>query len=628
MSNASLSLGAGTYRLSVRSFAITKRLSNLFEAHLEAVSPTPDIDLEAVVGDPAELSLDMGLRGTTAQQQRVTGIIRSVEQIRVEERGVSTYALCLVPDVWLLTQRTNHRVFQHLAAPEIATKILGEWGITPRLEIDPGAFRRFEYRIQYGETDYAFLSRMLEDAGITTYYAAGEGGRSVLVLADQPDKGAQRAPIRFTDSPTPESREEYVTRVAVSRRLRAGAFTVRDHDFQRRASDVLESAKKTEGAAEAGKADETRLEQYLFEPGAFLVEATTAADTAGVRGAATHDEKEAEGVAKRAFDAERCRATTVRFATNAIPLSPGDIVRIADHAHPSLARPLLVTSVELTGHHDAPWGSEVEAVFADLPYRPQRKTARPRVRGVQSAFVVGPGGDEIHVDTYGRIRVQFPWDREGGSDDSSSCWIRVSQAWAGSAYGMVALPRIGQEVLVSFLDGNADLPVVVGRVHNTVSPVPYALPEHKTRTVWRSQSTPQSAPGAGGYNEIFFEDKAGTELVGIRAERNMTTLVQHDEVGTTARDRTSSIGRNRSVTVGGGDTTWVGERHEVSIRPSGGGTPTTLTMQDRHIVYSTGQASMTIDGADLRLEAEGNITIVSKSGDVIVRGGPNVKINC
>jgi type VI secretion system secreted protein VgrG len=264
-------------------------------------------------------------------------------------------------------------------------------------------------------------------------------------------------------------------------------------------------------------------------------------------------------------------------------------------------------------------------VFASEPYRSPTKTKQPKVTGVQSGTVVGPAGQEIYCDEFGRIKVKFPWDRDGKSDDTASCWIRVSQSWAGAGFGMMNIPRIGQEVTVAFVEGNPDLPVVVGRTFNGTARVPYALPGDKTLSYWRTSST----PGGEGYNELVFEDKKGSEYIRMRAEKDLQKLVRHDEVENTGANRTIAVGRNRTVTVGGADSTIVGKRQEIVIKdPEGGKPPTTLTMEDGKITYSTGKATLTMDGANMSLEAEGTITIRSKKGDVVIQGGPNVKINC
>ncbi len=260
---------------------------------------------------------------------------------------------------------------------------------------------------------------------------------------------------------------------------------------------------------------------------------------------------------------------------------------------------------------------------AAAPWRPAKATPRPRIGGVQSAIVVGPKGEEIHTDELGRVRVQFHWDREGKLDDHSSCWVRVTQGWAGTGFGMMVLPRVGQEVTVGFFEGDPDQPVILGRVYNAVNRVPYKLPDDKTKSGWRTSSSPGD-PRSPAYNELMFEDRAGAELVSLRAQRDLHKVVKANETERTGGGRTVSVGKSRTATVGAVDSTFVGTRHVVTV----GTTPTSLELTDKRLVATTGQATVTLDGPDLSLEAKGNITIIAHEGDVIIRGGPNVKINC
>ncbi|HSN98328.1 MAG TPA: type VI secretion system tip protein TssI/VgrG [Candidatus Nanopelagicales bacterium] len=621
LENLELSFAAGL-DLSVRHFAVTEGISALFDVSVVAVSRLDDIDFETVVGQGASFRINGGLLGAMPQARAWTGICSQFEQVQAEESGLSTYHVRVVPHLWLATQRQNNRIYQHLSIPEIIEKLLAEWQITPVLRVDRGQYPRFEYRVQYGETDHAFLCRLLEEAGISFFFELdAQAGVSQLVLSDRPQAAEHRAggPLPFHDQPHGESRVEYLTRITMAQRIRQGAMAIRDFDFQRRPDFELV------GKSAAGKAPEDKLEHYQYDPGAFLIEGTSGGD-AGASGAARHDEREGAALAARALEGERKSRVSVGFDSSSLTLAPGTIFSVAGHPHPIFGgKNLLVTDLSITGAPGAEWTVSGRAAPADQPYRPARKTARPRITGVQSAIVVGPEGQEIHTDEYGRVRVQFHWDREGQMNEQSSCWIRVSQGWAGGGYGMITIPRIGQEVTVGFLEGNPDNPIIIGRVFNNTTRVPYQLPRDQTRSTWKSSSTPSS----DGYNEIMFEDQKGAELISIQAQRDLTKLVKMDEVERTGGSRSVTVGRSRKTTVGAMDSTVVGVRHEVVVKAEGGShPPTSLTMSDRKIVYTTGQASLTFDGPDVTLEAEGNITIIARSGDVVIKGGPNVKINC
>jgi type VI secretion system secreted protein VgrG len=295
---------------------------------------------------------------------------------------------------------------------------------------------------------------------------------------------------------------------------------------------------------------------------------TPAADDKGV---ARYDEKYGIDRAQRSLDAIRQGKRGIDYETNCMDLAPGTVFGIDLHPHPELAlrKHVLATSLSLDFTEGEGWKMKGAAVFAAERFRPQMKTPKPQVLGVQSATVVGPKpkddihrGDEIHTDEFGRVRVQFPWDREGQSDDGSSCWIRVSQGWAGTGFGMINLPRIGQEVLVGFLGGDPDEPIVVGRVFNALEPVPYKLPENKTVSGWRTNSS----PGGGGYNEIKFDDQKNGEHMYIQAERNLDKLVKKDETERVEGDHYRKVVGHQNLFVVGNKIELNNENTDLLVR--------------------------------------------------------------
>jgi type VI secretion system secreted protein VgrG len=339
-----------------------------------------------------------------------------------------------------------------------------------------------------GETDFDFVSRIVEEAGIAYTFSDDDGERSRLVLSDALHWTAPRreACIDHVQSPTEGAEREFVTRVSIDEHVRPGAVVLRDHDFQRPAFSLLGDARRAEPAADR------RLERYRYQPGAFLIER----DAASAAPSASHDARHGALLAARALDAERAYGCLISLETNAVDLRPGVIFCVEGHPRPELdprAGGLLVTSVSIDGSPDGDWTTRVEAVPAAEPYHPPLRTPKPKVHGVQSAVVVGPPGQEIHTDEHGRVRVQFPWDREGQLNERSSCWLRVSQGWAGAGFGMFALPRVGQEVLVAFLDGDPDQPIVVGRVSNVLNPLPLKLPTRRRRARGGAHRPPAAA---------------------------------------------------------------------------------------------------------------------------------------
>ncbi|MEM9876482.1 MAG: type VI secretion system tip protein TssI/VgrG, partial [Myxococcota bacterium] len=488
-----------------------------------------------------------------------------------------------------------------------------------------------------------------------------------------------------------------------------------------------------------GPEHETQLEQYFYTPGQFKHERNAGGETpvADDKAVARHTEEEGARRAQFRLEAHRARKRVVTYQPNVIDLWPGRVFRVARHPRADLvATPLMAVAFEIVAEEDADWVCRGEAVAADVPFRPHPATPKPRVDSVQCAVIVGPAGEEIYTDEFGRVRVQFPWDREGQMDDNSSCWMRVSQGWAGAGYGGIQIPRVGHEVLIAFVEGDPDQPLVVGRVYNQQTPVPFSLPENKTVSTIRSDTSPHN----GGFNELRFEDAQGREHVYLQAEKDLSSLVKHDAMSvvgnneqhlvrgnqaatvagnraeltkmndteTVGMNRVSTVGMNRNATVGMTDTSFIGNMWSVTIARnlagplnlglqaaygamssvlsgslgstlgqvsstplglpfSGGelgpmrgldamstplmgtlagiaaktlsedeGVPATgIAMRDKKITLTTGGATVVLDGPDVIISAAGNIRmnaqkkieIMSESDDIIIQGGPMVKIN-
>ncbi|WP_437916855.1 type VI secretion system tip protein TssI/VgrG [Sorangium sp. So ce302] len=661
-------------RFDVRRFSVSEQMSSLFNVRITALSENPAIDLDAVVGVQARFTMTNGVC-----ERFWSGICNELHQIGVEDEGLSTYEITIVPELWLTTQRRNYRIFQQISEPDIVLKLLSEWGIQNELRL-ADRYKKRKYRVQYAESDYNFMSRILADAGISFYFAQVED-ETKLVLTDAPHRNDPRAErIPFRDDATMMT-GWYVTNVCVGQRVRPGRYTMRDHDFRRA------PVNQPLASVESARLDvERRLERYHYTPGAFLFgtdkgEGTPVADD---RGRTRVDDAEAALRAQRRLEAKRTGARVCMFETNVVDLAPGVVMSMSDHPRADLTdKALLIVEATHAGTSSGEWSHSCGARSAEQPYRPPLGAPKPKTLGLESATVVGPRGEEIHTDEFGRVRVHFHWDRESRMDETSSCWIHVSQPWCGTGYGGTSLPRVGQEVLVDFLGGDPDRPVIVGRVYTSLQKTPYKLPDNKTRSGWKSNST----GGGGGYNEIMFEDAQGRELVNIQAQKDLRKLVKNNEAVRIGNNRTTSVAGNDSLTVGGNrthrvqlneqisvgmsqtvsvginrvahvgliDSTTVGEKHVVTITPPGegslGGENTTIAMQNEHVVLDTGAgASITMQGSKIKIVAdticlwaknavnitsEGNttvggiaqLTLGSTSGDVVISGGPMVKIN-
>jgi type VI secretion system secreted protein VgrG len=595
---------SGESSLAVRRFSVHEAMSTPFTASVWAHSESPSIDIGAIVGQPAAFRIHF----TNGEARTWNGVCSYFEQTHAERRHnkvQSVYHFRIVPQLWLTSHRHNHKIFQHLSIPDIVDKILDRWGLERTWKIERGAYPKHEYRVQYGESDFSFMSRLLEEAGIAYVFAGEKGDSPVLTFSDALHAGLFRraTSLPYEDNPTSVVGGELVTRVALVHEVRPGAYSIRDYDFRKPDLKLL-------GEAPKAKAPESLYEQYHYLPGGMFVETGKGGGTpiADDKGAARHDHPTGVKRATRGLEAARAGREAISFETNVCDLSAGMVWRIESHPHPDLGRDLLVTDTFIEGTATGDYRMFGYSVLADVPYRPPLATPRPQVVGVQSAIVVGPpsGGGvdrEIHTDEFGRIRVQFPWDRDGANDDGSSCWIRTGEGWGGVAYGWLNLPRVGQEVIVTFLDGDPDRPVILGRTYNMMNPVPYHLPEHKTVSTWKSRSSPIS----DGFNEIRLEDLKGEELFYFQAEKNHRRLVKNDEILTVGHDRDKTVTGEEHETIDGNRLQVTeGERHEMT--------------GSEHQVLIKGNKAQLIRKDEHEINEQNRMLLVQKDADLVVLG--------
>lgn len=578
--------------LSVREFRVEEGISQLFRVRLACVSAYAEIDLSNLVGDRAAFELSW------TRERRWRGLCDTAEFVRVSEHaeGLATYEITLVPTLWRLTQRVQNRLFQHISIPTIVSFILDEWHIEHAWRIEAAKYPPLELRTQYGESDFAFVSRLLEEAGISYYFIDEGTSASTLVLRDDPQNAEARdgAPIRFVDDVTlgHAARGELVTNVRLKERSKPGRFTVRDHDFMRPRQALF-------NRAEVARPVEHAHEQYFFRPGVGVAEQPSALSpgapfpTADELGVARWRNEQATLRVQRALEAAQSDRRVVTYETSACDLSPGVVFRIGHHPRADLRedqRFLVVGHVMSGKIADAdPWHFTGAAVNAGEPFRSPQVTPKPRTHGLQTAVVVGSNGEgqrakqaldaalpgavgklasiaveggnasealpdnAVYVDEHGRVRVQFPWDREHSFNKQSSVWTRVSQGWAGAGYGLFTIPRVGHEVLIAFLDGDPDCPMIVGRVHNSAEPPPYPLPASKTVSTWKTASS----PSGDGFNELRFEDASSREHVYLQAEKDMDHLVKNDLKQAVGGDSTRFVQTHDTHAVGGSRSDFV-----------------------------------------------------------------------
>lgn len=529
-------------QLSVHYFTLEESVSVPFFLRIRAFSPHSTLDLGKIVGQPARFRLHAGVVHTAGMGERtIEGLVWRAQQTKAmsldaTQAGASTYFIEIAARLWLLSKRRSRRIFQHVNIPDIIDKLLDEWRVAHSWRINRAQYPKLEFKVQHDESDLNFMSRLLEEAGIA-YTFATNGQNTTVVFHDKLESEARRAgePLPYVDNPNESSEREFVTRVYFDRKVKPGAVTVRDHDFRKPAFHLTTDARDN-------VTSEDFYEQYHYVPGGFSIVANSGDGTpvADDRGFARHDARFGADVSQRMLEATRVGIRSVSFETNAYDIAPGSIVRVDAHPHGELppARGLLVHHTKFEGTSQGAWKLRADCVFADAPYRPPFRTAKPTVQGVQTAVVVGSPGEHIHTDEFGRVRVQFHWDREGQRDHNSSCWMRVAQGWGGGAgFGSVAIPRVGQEVFVAFEQGNPDRPVVLGTTYNAHMPVPHGLPNHHTRSSWKT-----TVPGeTNAFNEIMFEDLEQKELVYQQAQKDRVRFVKNDEFATVEHDREKLI---------------------------------------------------------------------------------------
>ncbi len=514
----------------VLSFTGRERLSHVFRFEIDVLCE--ETALDGFVGEPAALFIHSPARPVRV----ISGLVESVRQSSRALKSGGRYRVTLVPRLASLRHRSSFRVFQDRTVPEIVSAVLEQYGL-PCTHALHRTYARRAYCVQYRERDLAFVERLLEEEGIfyrfdTCDYerACTSGPEDTLVLVDHAERSPSTEPLQLTlrDGGTAAAVDDLeVFRFAASRAIRPTAASVRDYDFQRPRHDLVGRAKL---ADEGSSSFEVETFRGDFE------------------GPDADDER-----ATMVLDQLRRGALVADGASNCRALTAGGTFRLVCEEASRLAGDYRVTEVRHRGAipevatSDAPvYRNELRAVPSEVVPRPRRRR-RTLENVLATAVVVGPEAEEIHTDAHGRVKVQFHWDDRGPRDENSSYWIRVMQAWSGAAYGSQFVPRVGMEVLVSFLGGDHDCPVVIGCVPNPVRPVPFPLPQQKTKSGFRTQSS----PGGGGFNELSFEDKRGEEQIYLHAQRNLEELIEHDHLTSVLGCASLTVKKSQSVKVEG-----------------------------------------------------------------------------
>jgi type VI secretion system secreted protein VgrG len=539
-----------------------EEIGRLFEYEIDLLSRKGDVDLDKILATGVTVKIELPER----KIRHFNGYVTRFAQAGMLGR-YHVYRASVRPWLWFLTRVSNCRIFQEMSVPDIIKKVFDEHSIADfKLDGLTNSYTKREYCVQYRETDFEFVSRLMEEEGIYYFFKHADGKHS-LMLSDSYSahaafEGYAQIPFNPLDR-VPRLEKEYVSEWTLEREVRPGKFELDDYDFKKPSVDL---AVKTNQKRKHELAD---YEIYDY-PGSYT------------------EKSDGDHYVRTRMEESQYQFELTRGKTNARGLSVGYLFKLAGQPRADQNREYLVLSAdyeleyseyEAMENPGARYACSFQALSSAQAFRPRRTTRRPFVQGPQTAVVVGPSGDEIYTDKYGRVKVQFHWDRYGKADENASCWIRVAHPWAGKNWGMVAIPRIGQEVVVDFLEGDPDRPLITGRVYNAEQMPPWELPANKTQTGVLTRSSKGGA--AANANAIRFEDKKGGEQLWIHAEKNQdievendethwvghdrTKTIDHDETTHVKHDRTETVDNNETITIGVDRTEQVGSNESITI---------------------------------------------------------------
>jgi type VI secretion system secreted protein VgrG len=623
----------GPDKVVLRSFSGLEAMSQLYHFDLDLVSQDANLDFGKIIGQNVTIHVQLA---DPKKERYFHGIISRFAQLPREGR-LAHYRAEMVPRLWMLTRATDCALYQNLSVLEIVEQVLKKNGVTDFETSVSGRYDKWEYCVQYRETACNFVMRLLEQEGLFFFFRH-EKQKHVMVIADSPSAhkpSPEQPKVRYeawTGSGYKRA-EDGITGWRFEQEFRPGKYTIRDFNFEMPGTDLLATCD-----TQIQQGGNTAFEIYDY-PGEY------------------ENKNQGETQAKLRMEEEELEHTIISGESDCRVFSPGNKFELIGHDRRDQNGAYVLTSVT---HHAQQGGlysgvgSPEEARYQNtfacipfaIPFRPLRRTPKPMIQGSQTAFVVGPKGEEIFCDKYGRVKVQFHWDRIGKDDDQSSCWVRVSQPWAGKNWGAISIPRIGQEVIVDFLEGDPDRPIITGRVYNAGAMPPYALPDEQTKTTFKTNSS----KGGGGFNELRFEDKKGSEQIFLHGEKDLDIRVKNDRFENIDRDRhltverdrfeeikrdiqsksgrdlVQEVGRDHHLTVGGKQAIDVGG--SVSIKAGSGliaQVTGNTTLSSTGALYMKGMNVVIEASAGLTIKAGGSFVTVNAGGVQI--SGPMVMIN-
>src|SRR5712692_1694982 len=505
-------------------------ISQLFHFSANLLSENHSISFKDIVGKQVTLQV----HHSGDDQRHWNGFVSRFACVGGDNRFIY-YRAEIVPWLWFLTRTADCQIFQQKTIPEIIKKIFQDHGFQDFQDLTQGSYPQREYVVQYRETAFNFVSRLMEEYGIFYFFQHDQKSHK-LIFADKPSPSVHKNcpvqhKVRFNYSPGGVLlKEDIVGSWGAEQELRPGKYALTDYNFQTPNTSLMANVQTV---AEIG--GNTKYEIYDY-PGIHI------------------NKSEGDTVTKLRMEEEEAAHHLVAGSGNCRSFAPGYKFHLDEHSRRDQNGDYLLTEVTHSasvgdsysgsgGGSEETYTNHFTCIPFSVPFRPQRLTPKPIVQGPQTAVVVGPAGEEIYPDKHGRVKVQFFCDRLGKKNENSSCWVRVSQPWAGKNWGAVNIPRIGQEVIVEFLEGDPDRPIITGRVYNDEQMPPYALPDNMTRTTFLSRST--KGGGSANFNELRFEDKKGSEQIFLNAEKDMDHRVENQSREYIGNDRSLIVHANQ-----------------------------------------------------------------------------------
>ena len=575
-------------------FHSSERISEMFRVEVMCGCELGEAAIGDLVGQTALLAVTYP--GET--ERLCHGVVSEAEEWHEGAGRLSKWIRVTIrPQLWKLALGRTSRIFQHLSVPEILSQVLRAGHVAHEMRLGgPHAARN--YCVQYMESDFAFVSRLMEEEGIS-YVFRHERDKHVMVLSD--DNGSFDAiegdiSVPFREAGGMTTTEDAVTKLSNRGRVRAGRVSLTDFDPVKPALNL--------GVNSQGNRD-ADLEIYDHY-GRYVAAA------------------EGQVLAKIKLERQRWQALVVQGTSHCGRFEPGRTFELVQHPDTALDKKYVIVGVSHHGRRNdliqAPdpasgakrppdYVNHFEAIPSEIPFRPLRTAPWPTILGSQTAMVTGPSGEEIYTDEHGRVKVQFHWDRQGKNNEATSCWVRVNQGWAGPGWGAFFVPRIGHEVIVEFEHGDPDRPMVTGRVYNGASPPPVDLPGLKTKSTVRTSSS----PGGGGFNELSFEDAAGAEMVHLHAQKDLSILVKNDKDQLVKGNETLAVKKNRSREVQGNQTLLVKGNDDSTVQAN-----QSITVNANRSTTVMGNHSETIAGSQtISIGSAHALTVVAASAETV-----------